>query len=181
MYLEVLNESDSRKFSNCLNNGNWIVLYYADWCGHCKQMKPEWEKLVDMFKGNQNINIADVESSYIDKLTMPPTIIGYPTIKMYNNGKHVADYEGIREADPMAKFAISNSSKAKTLNTLKNITQNKRNNNSKKVTGNKVNILINKKKSNKKTKSKVNANVKRMKKARKSKVNKLNKLKMNIN
>ena len=27
-----------------------VTLYYADWCGHCNDFKPEWKKL------NENIS-----------------------------------------------------------------------------------------------------------------------------
>ena len=78
-----------------------------------------------MKNNNNNINIAEIESNHIDNLIKKPTIQGFPTIKMYNNGKEVANFEDERVADKMETFALHNSKKIKskkykTLNKLNN-------------------------------------------------------------
>ena len=37
-------------FSN--NSEPVFAMYYAEWCGHCKRTKPEFQKLLDNYKGN---------------------------------------------------------------------------------------------------------------------------------
>jgi thiol-disulfide isomerase/thioredoxin len=119
MNFKVNSPGDALNLSNLLKDGNWMVLYYAEWCSHCKTMKPEWKKAVNNVcndkqnnKRNNNkaiINVAEIESSHIGNLINPPKVDGYPTIKMYNNGKEVAKFEDDRVADKIANFAISNS------------------------------------------------------------------------
>ena len=55
MYLKVASDNDALNLSKLLNDGNWMVLYYAEWCGHCKTMKPEWKQVVDKLN-NPNMN-----------------------------------------------------------------------------------------------------------------------------
>lgn len=111
MHFKVLSEQDAVNLSDKLRDGDWMVLYYADWCGHCQTMKPEWQKVVSKFSGNQSVNVAEVESTLIDKLAHKPQVQGFPTIKMYQHGKEVAQFQDERVADKMEKFALSNSSK----------------------------------------------------------------------
>ena len=116
MYLKVVSEDDASKLSELLKDGDWMVLYYAEWCGHCNAMKPEWEKVVEKLKDSGKINIADVKSDVIDALTSKPKPIieGFPTIKMYNKGREVAKFEDERSAEKLEKFAMSNSTSANT-------------------------------------------------------------------
>jgi len=108
--MKVLSKDDASNLSNLLKDGDWMVLYYAEWCGHCQSMKPEWEKVISKIKqSNQKVNIADVKSDFIQDLQHKPRIEGFPTIKMYNNGKEVAKFQEDRVADKMEKFALSNS------------------------------------------------------------------------
>lgn len=47
MVHKVLHVNDSAsvdKYNSHVKNGDTMVLYYSDWCGHCQMMKPEWEK-----------------------------------------------------------------------------------------------------------------------------------------
>jgi thiol-disulfide isomerase/thioredoxin len=111
MHFKVLSEQDAVNLSDKLRDGDWMVLYYADWCGHCQTMKPEWQKVVSKFSGNQAVNVAEVESTLIDKLAHKPQVQGFPTIKMYQSGNEVAQFQDERVADKMEKFALSNSSK----------------------------------------------------------------------
>ena len=111
MHFKVLSDSDAASLSSMLKSGNWMILYYADWCGHCKTMKPEWEKATSKLTKSKHINIAEIESSHISKLTPSPIVEGFPTLKMYVKGKEVAQFDDERVADKMTKFALSNSSK----------------------------------------------------------------------
>jgi len=115
MYLKVDSSNKASHLSNLMKNGNWIVLYYANWCGHCNTMKPEWQKVISRMKMHNNrntsstINIADIESSHIDSLVNKPEIAGFPTIKMYNSGNEIANFEDERSANKIQQFAILNS------------------------------------------------------------------------
>jgi thiol-disulfide isomerase/thioredoxin len=116
MYIQVKNDNDASKLSNLLKSGNWMVLYYAEWCGHCKAMKPEWQKAVESMttknqaKQIQNINIADVISDQIPQLTHKPDIKGFPTINIYVNGKPKATFSDSspRDAKNIRQFAMDN-------------------------------------------------------------------------
>ena len=33
---------------------------FAPWCGHCKKMKPDWDKLMEEFKDSPTALVADV-------------------------------------------------------------------------------------------------------------------------
>ncbi len=69
-----------------------VVLYYADWCGHCKTFKPEWEKLKEMCK-EKGIKYADYEADRNVAEIEAANIKGFPTIMV--NGR---EYNGPREA-----------------------------------------------------------------------------------
>jgi len=110
--MKVLSQNDAFKLSDLLKDGDWMVLYYAEWCGHCNTMKPEWEKFITKMKdpnvNSTNVKIADVKSDFISALKQKPEIPGFPTIKMYSNGKEVADFKDDRIAEKMVDFAKSN-------------------------------------------------------------------------
>lgn len=42
---------------------NAFVKFHAVWCGHCKAMKEDWDKLGDQFDSS-SVLIGDVEVSY---------------------------------------------------------------------------------------------------------------------
>ena len=101
----VKDEASAMSLAKEMKNGTWVVLYYAEWCGHCSQMKPEWNK----FKSscNKNVNIGEVEHSSMDLLHKRPEIKGYPTIRMYNNNTEVGEFEQERTEDKMLDFVNS--------------------------------------------------------------------------
>ena len=108
MYVKVSSPNEASNLSNLLKDGDWMVLYYADWCGHCQTMKPEWQKVVNKMKSSNRVNVAEVESNHINSLINKPQVNGFPTIKMYNSGVEKANFEDERVADKMEKFAMSN-------------------------------------------------------------------------
>eukprot|EP01088_Endostelium_zonatum_P020589 TRINITY_DN7663_c0_g1_i2.p1 TRINITY_DN7663_c0_g1~~TRINITY_DN7663_c0_g1_i2.p1 ORF type:complete len:373 (+),score=110.59 TRINITY_DN7663_c0_g1_i2:26-1144(+) len=57
----VLLESDNA--ANLLNNGSeWLVEFYAPWCGFCKRLTSTWEKLAISLKDkNSSIKVAKID------------------------------------------------------------------------------------------------------------------------
>ena len=47
-----------------MNKGLWIIWFYADWCGHCKNYLPEWDmmcKKVAMKHPNLDVKLVKVD------------------------------------------------------------------------------------------------------------------------
>ena len=69
-----------------------IKLYYADWCPHCIDFKPIWNKLKSNYN---NINFIDVDCT--NKQPNLSFINGFPTIALFDsNNKHIENYENDR-------------------------------------------------------------------------------------
>tara|TARA_Y100000589_G_scaffold330326_1_gene379624 strand:- start:2194 stop:2616 length:423 start_codon:yes stop_codon:yes gene_type:complete len=82
-----------------------FVLYYVDWCPHCKVVKPEWEKL-ENDTSIKNIAITKVNCEKDEKAAEENNIEGFPTILFTHNNK-VEAYEGGREYEDFKKFLMS--------------------------------------------------------------------------
>lgn len=77
-----------------------LLLFYADWCPHCKTAKPIWEEVKSEYE-NKTINgytilFTDVnctnESPDVEKLMNTYKVEGFPTIKLLKDGQ-VVEYD----------------------------------------------------------------------------------------
>uniref|UniRef100_A0A061QIT2 protein disulfide-isomerase n=1 Tax=Tetraselmis sp. GSL018 TaxID=582737 RepID=A0A061QIT2_9CHLO len=108
--VEILDSSNFKK--SISGDGIWLVEFYAPWCGHCKALKPEWEKAAQALKGV--VHVAAVDADQHRSLAGQYGIQGFPTIKLITvqNGKaKTSDYNGGRTAQEIAKFAMDNAVK----------------------------------------------------------------------
>ena len=89
-----------------------FIDFYANWCGHCKTIAPEWEKLIKSVKEDksiQNLAIVAVESGVNDKHVanmlskLHLTVKGYPTLGAILNHKFI-EYNGGRTAADMLNY-----------------------------------------------------------------------------
>ena len=100
------------------HNKNVIIVgkVYADWCGHCQALKPEWEKMkkhIRNKKGKYHIVYEEIEEKQIgDKLKklnetqrVNVEANGYPTLFRISNGK-VDYYNGNRQSNAMADWYL---------------------------------------------------------------------------
>jgi protein disulfide-isomerase-like protein len=80
-----------------------MIFFYAPWCGHCKNAKPEFEKLMKMAKGKAYMIDCDANQEIAQKYD----IKGFPTIRYYPRGPkngNPREYQGNRTAEDMMDF-----------------------------------------------------------------------------
>jgi len=75
-----------------------LVEFYAPWCGHCKNLAPEWDIVATSFKG-QPVIVANVDADKHRELGSRFGVSGFPTIKWFNAGSKEGEaYNGGRTA-----------------------------------------------------------------------------------
>ena len=77
----------------------------APWCGHCKALAPKYEKAATRMaiKGQSRIFAkCDATESTVAKNKYE--ITGFPSLMLFKHGKHIADYSGQREVEPLVAY-----------------------------------------------------------------------------
>ncbi|CAI9781733.1 unnamed protein product [Fraxinus pennsylvanica] len=82
-----------------------LVEFYAPWCGHCKKLAPEYEKLGASFKKAKSVLIGKVDCDEHKGVCSKYGVSGYPTIQWFPKGSlEPKKYEGARTAEALAEF-----------------------------------------------------------------------------
>lgn len=83
---------------------NAIVMFYANWCGHCKTLKPKYEAAAVKMK-NKNVAgmLAAIDASKESDVASKFGVKGFPTLKYFENGEFKFDVK-LRETDAIIKF-----------------------------------------------------------------------------
>uniref|UniRef100_A0A1I7U8R6 protein disulfide-isomerase n=1 Tax=Caenorhabditis tropicalis TaxID=1561998 RepID=A0A1I7U8R6_9PELO len=81
------------------SDGIWVVEFYAPYCGHCKNLVPEYKKAAKLLKGIASIGAID--ATIHQSIPSKYSIKGYPTIKIFSGSKST-DYNGPRTAKGIA-------------------------------------------------------------------------------
>jgi len=100
-----------------------FVEFYAPWCGHCKHLEPEYEKVGEAFADSKDVLIAKVDADAHRELGEQFGVQGFPTLKFFpkgwKSGDETTPYEEGRTADSIIEFVKANSgAKAKKAKTL---------------------------------------------------------------
>lgn len=104
------NRENAPKDENSNKTAN-LMLFYVDWCPHCKTAKPEWESLKSQYDGKMingyTISFIEynctTESDEISKLMDKYNIEGYPTIKLIKDNQ-VIEYDAKPTKSTMEQF-----------------------------------------------------------------------------
>ncbi|KIM32824.1 hypothetical protein M408DRAFT_326552 [Serendipita vermifera MAFF 305830] len=84
-----------------------LVAFVAPWCGHCKNLTPEYSKAAKSLAPLVPFYAVDCDEQKNKQLCGEQGIKGFPTVKSFpRGGKGVPhDYQGERKAKPIADWA----------------------------------------------------------------------------
>jgi thiol-disulfide isomerase/thioredoxin len=91
---------DSSSSSSNSGKSAELLLFYVDWCPHCKTAKPAWDEIKTQYE-NKTINGYKVifteincteETAEVEEMMNKYSIEGFPTIKLLKDGQ-IVEYD----------------------------------------------------------------------------------------
>lgn len=103
---QSLNPSD---FENEVLNFPGLVLvdFYADWCGPCKQLAPELDKLATDLAERQTIKIAKLDIEQAPELAQKYQVQAIPNVVLFDHGKVVDRQTGLANRDHYKRMILN--------------------------------------------------------------------------
>tara|TARA_B100001142_G_C14177249_1_gene594698 strand:+ start:75 stop:551 length:477 start_codon:yes stop_codon:yes gene_type:complete len=124
MRIVEITDSNIDEINDLMTNKNQKVVakFYADWCGHCKDLNnrvmPDVEEIIKKQQGKGML--VSVPEPMISKLQgVDNQVDGYPMIRFLVGGKKKKDYNGKREVKDLAKFVKKSLGKCRKSKTKK--------------------------------------------------------------
>jgi thiol-disulfide isomerase/thioredoxin len=99
---------DLEAFDNQLTSSPTVVLFMSPGCGHCRNMKPEWDEFVSEYNGSVAVETIDCSKQENRKLASMHGVQGFPTVRYYPNGlvdaSEYVEHEGGRKKNDFMSF-----------------------------------------------------------------------------
>ena len=83
-----------------------VVDFWASWCGPCRMLGPSMEKLAEEYKGKFILAKLNVEEN--QEKPQEYRVMSIPSVKMFKNGKVIAEFVGAIPESQVRKWLDSN-------------------------------------------------------------------------
>ena len=94
-------------FQNPAPAMNTFTMYYADWCPHCKTIKPEFtefSKSGSITVGSTNCQIRLIDAAKNPDAAKGKPVKGFPTFLLETTDGKMVEYQGERNTEGWLKF-----------------------------------------------------------------------------
>lgn len=84
--MAVLLTSAKEADKHLKDTGPTMIIYFAEWCGHCTRMKPVWQELATKLEGKAKVYMIE-SANY-------PKVISFPKAVIVRKGRVVETLNG---------------------------------------------------------------------------------------
>jgi len=114
---DPVHELNSNNFNSVVDGSNNVLVeFYAPWCGHCKNLEAEYERVGKTFSKKDNVIIARIDGTDHRSLMDKYNVRGYPTLKWFPKGSTEPDeFDGKRTGEGIVEFINTRTGLTKTL------------------------------------------------------------------
>lgn len=103
--------TSSEGFTDSAKGADTFTMYYADWCPHCKSVKPafeEWAKNGFIPIAGRNVKVRMIQPEKEPEKVAGKEIKGYPTFMLETVDGKTVEYQGDRSPDGYMAFLEEN-------------------------------------------------------------------------
>jgi len=107
MFVRYVNTSDAQGFESAPT----FTMYYADWCPHCKTIKPvfkDWSSSGSTTVGGKTVFLSMVEADSNPEKMKGVPVKGYPTFLLKTANGQYKEFDGDRTPEGWASWLASN-------------------------------------------------------------------------
>lgn len=88
-YDNVFKEGFAEQEGVLANDKATVILFYAPWCPHCKDIMPKWNSLEKKYKDHSRLRVKKINCDEHQEEAEKNQIEGYPTIILFKDGKKI--------------------------------------------------------------------------------------------
>jgi len=89
---------ENENFDELISNGITLVDFYADWCGPCKMLGPELEKV------ESDLSVVKVNVDEHEEIARSYGVMSIPTIVLFNNSQEIKRNIGFINKSKIEEF-----------------------------------------------------------------------------
>jgi len=81
-----------------------LVLFYAPWCGHCQNLKPDFDQVESVIQARRMAHVIRINGDTAPQMLQREGVQSFPTIRLYTPDKKKIAYQGQRDASSILTF-----------------------------------------------------------------------------
>lgn len=88
------------------SKGKYLVYFTSSNCGYCSTFASTWDNTVDRLRETSSgVKTLKVNAEQFDIASVSPEVYGYPTVRAYENGKMVGEFDEERTTTKLLNFS----------------------------------------------------------------------------
>lgn len=100
----MITKYSGNEFKELIKEGVTLVDFFATWCGPCKMLAPEFEKLAE---NTENVNFITVDIDEHRELAINSGVQSVPTLVLFKDGVEVSRRTGFAPEAQLANWIKS--------------------------------------------------------------------------